>query len=459
MFGRISRRRQARAPLKYSMKRIGYIIEEIVSCENLEESIRYVLRGRRKGKSTTGKYLLEHKEEILKKMKADIESGEYKIPKYREFTINEKGKERVIQSIPLYDRVVVHAIMRVVEKHLTKRFIADSAASIKGRGGLYLLKRILKDMKNDPEGTQYIYKFDIRKFYQSIPQREMIEIVKRKFKDKRLINILSGFIQLLPSGISIGLRSSQVLGNLFLDYYLDHYIKDKLGVKYYRRYCDDIVVQGESKYALTQVIREIKQRIASIPGIEIKGNDQLFCIKDRCIDFLGYQVFWNGQIKIRKHIKKRFVKRWNRVKSTKRKVELIAALYAMTKHANAKNLFKTLTNTDMKTFAELGLTFTAKDGKKRFDVDSYSLGSLVNMKIIIEDFEKGIVTKEGDGRYVVKFRFVEEDESEGNEGKYFTNSEEMKQMLDKIADMDELPFLTTIKRTVFGKGKIKYVFS
>lgn len=440
------------------MKRAGYVIEEIITEENLEESLRYVMRGSKKKNSREGKYILKHKEEILKKIREDIESGEYKISGYREFKIIERGKERIIQIVPLYDRIVLHSIMNIVEKYLVKRFIKDSAASIKGRGGLYLIKRMLRDMRRDPEGTIYVYKFDIKKFYQSIPQDTLVWILGRCFKDRRLLKILEGCIRMLPTGISIGLRTSQVLGNLILDYFLDHYMKDYLGVRYYRRYCDDIVIQAESMYALTWIIRKVKERLSLIPGIKIKENEQLFCMNNRCIDFLGYQFFRDGKIKIRKHIKKRFARRWKRVKSRRRKQELIAAFYAITKHATSKKLFKKLTGIEMRSFSEFGLVFTAEDGKKRFDVTSYPLGDLQNKKIIIEDYEKNITTKEGDGRYVVKFR---DPEIGGlGEGKYFTNSEEMKQMLDKISELDDgFPFETTIKRQIFGKGKIKYIFT
>ena len=44
--------------------------------------------------------------------------------------------------------------------------------------------------------------------------------------------------------------------------------------------------------------------------------------------------------------------------------------------------------------------------------------------------------------------------------KFFTNSEEMKNILAQIKEVpDGFPFETTIKTEVFGKGRTKYVFS
>lgn len=61
---------------------------------------------------------------------------------------------------------------------------------------------------------------------------------------------------ILPEGISFGLRSSQGSGNLLLSVFLDHYLKDKCGVRYFYRYCDDGVVLGKTKAELW-MIRDI----------------------------------------------------------------------------------------------------------------------------------------------------------------------------------------------------------
>ncbi|WP_082211618.1 hypothetical protein [Parabacteroides timonensis] len=69
------------------------------------------------------------------------------------------------------------------------------------------------------------------------------------------------------------------------------------------------------------------------------------------------------------------------------------------------------------------------------------------------DFETDIKTKEGEGRYVVQY------ELDGQKGKFITASDEMKNILDQIKELGELPFETTIRRETFGGNKTKYVFS
>ncbi len=140
--------------------------------------------------------------------------------------------------------------MAVVDAHIKRRFIRTTGASIKGRGMHDLKAYIERDMRDNPEQTRYCYKFDISKFYESVDQRMLIDCVRRVFKDAKLIAILERFICMMPEGVSIGLRSSQGLCNLLLSVHLDHVLKDRLGVKYFYRYCDDGVVLAATKEEL-----------------------------------------------------------------------------------------------------------------------------------------------------------------------------------------------------------------
>ena len=95
------------------MRRVGYIIEEIVEPSNMEASFRQVLRGSKRKRSRQGGYLLAHKPEVLEELAAQIASGTFRVKDYREREIIEGGKLRRIQVIPMKDRIAVHAIMAV----------------------------------------------------------------------------------------------------------------------------------------------------------------------------------------------------------------------------------------------------------------------------------------------------------------------------------------------------------
>lgn len=440
-----------RAVIKNDMRREGYLIEEIVEPSNMEAAFRQVLRGTKRKRSRQGRIMLAHKEEVLEELSSRISDGTFRVKDYHEKIIMEGGKLRRIQVLSLKDRIAVHAIMSVVDEHLKKRFIRTTSASIKNRGMHDLLAYIRDDMKKDPEGTRYCYKFDISKFYESVRQDFVMYCVNRVFKDKKLIAMLDGFVRMMPEGISIGLRSSQGLGNLLLSVFLDHYLKDKCGIRHFYRYCDDGVVLGKTKAELWKIRDVIHGRINSI-GLSVKPNERVFPV-DEGIDFLGY-VIRPDYVRLRKRIKQKFARKMHEVKSRKRRRELVVAFYGMAKHADCNMLFKKLTGKEMKSFKDLNVAYKPEDGKKRFPGTVVSIRELVNLPIIVKDFEMGIKTEQGEDRCIVAI------EQNGEPKKFFTNSEEMKNILRQIEEIpDGFPFETTIRTETFGKGRTKYVFS
>ena len=434
------------------MRREGYIVEEIIEPSNMEDSFNQVLRGTKRKRSRQGRYLLAHKEEVLDELTASIASGSFRVKDYHERDIVEGGKLRRIQVLSMKDRIAVHAIMTIVDKHLRKRFIRTTSASVKKRGPHDLMAYIRRDMKDDPEGTQFCYKFDIRKFYESVKQDFVMYCVNRIFKDQKLIVMLDNFVRLMPEGISIGLRSSQGLGNLLLSVYLDHFLKDKYGIRYYYRYCDDGVVLGKTKEELWKIRDAVHERINSI-GLSIKPNERVFPVGEG-IDFLGYVIYAPDHVRLRKRIKQKFARKMHEVKSRRRRRELIASFYGMAKHADCHTLFKKLTGKKMRSFKDLNVSYKPEDGKKRFPGTVVSIRELVNLPIIVKDFETGIKTEQGEDRCIVSI------EQNGEPKKFFTNSEEMKNILAQVREMpDGFPFETTIKTETFGKGRTKYVFT
>ena len=433
------------------MRREGHIIEEVVEYSNMAESFDQVLRGSKRKKSRQGRYLLAHREEVIKELSERIADGTFTVANYRERTINESGKERRIQVLTMKDRIAVHAIMSVVDRHLKKRFIRTTSASIKDRGMHDLMQYIRRDMQEDPEGTRYCYKFDISKFYESVCQDFVSYCVRRVFKDMKLITMLDGFIHMMPQGISIGLRSSQGLGNLLLSVYLDHYLKDRYGVRHFYRYCDDGVVLGKSKAELWEIRDAVHEQVEQI-DLKVKPGERVFPV-DEGIDFLGY-VIYPDHVLLRKRIKQKFARKMHEVKSRKRRRVLIASFYGMAKHADCIMLFNKLTGKEMKSFKDLNVAYKPEDGKKRFAGAVVSIRELVNLPIVVKDFEVGVKTSQGEDRCVVSI------EHNGEPKKFFTNSEEMKNILQQVSEMpDGFPFETTIKAETFGKGRTKYIFT
>lgn len=433
------------------MHRDGFIVNQIADYSNMVAAFDQVLSGTKRKESRQGRYLLAHKDDVLKELSQKILEGTFRIKDYREITIVEHGKTRNIQVLTMKDRIAINAIMSVVDEHLKHRFIRTTSASIKNRGMHDLMLYIRRDLRDDPIGTKYCYKFDVEKFYESINQDIALFCVRKIFKDKKLITMLDDFIHMMPKGISIGLRSSQGLGNLILSVYLDHLIKDKYAVRYYYRYCDDVVILAKTKTELWEIREIIHSQLQNI-GLKVKSNERVFPTTEG-IDFLGY-IIRPEYVLLRKRIKKNFARKIRTVKSRKRRHELIASYWGMAKHADCINLFEKLTNITMKSFKDLNVSYHKDDGKKQFQGSVVSIRDLQNTKIIVRDFETGIKTEHGEDRCIVSI------EVDGVLKKFFTNSDEMKNLLTQISQIkDGFPFETVIKSESIGKGRIKYIFT
>ena len=178
------------------MHREGYIIEEIVEYDNFSLAFDTVLSGRKRKKSRTGRNLIANKENKIEQLIECIRRGWIEPIKYKEIDVDDGVKPRRVQVVSIEDRIKASAVMNVVDKHLKKRFIRTSSASIKNRGMHDLMRYICRDMLEDPEGTKYVYKFDIKKFYESVVQDFVMYCVKKIFKDNILISILEKMVRM-----------------------------------------------------------------------------------------------------------------------------------------------------------------------------------------------------------------------------------------------------------------------
>ena len=268
--------------------------------DNLREADEKARRGKRKSYGV--RMHDRNREENLVRLRESLLSGSFRTSSYNTFTIYEP-KERLIYRLPYYpDRIVHHAVMNVLEPIWMSIFTADTYSCIKKRGIHAAAKKLKRALKNDPEGTRYCLKLDIRKFYPSIDHDVLKSVVRKKIKDARLLSLLDEIITSAP-GVPIGNYLSQYFANLYLAYF-DHWIKEEKHVKNYYRYADDIVVLSSDKEELHKLRIEIEDYISNL-HLELKPNWQVFPVEARGIDFLGY-VFFHTHTLLRKSIKKNF---------------------------------------------------------------------------------------------------------------------------------------------------------
>lgn len=438
------------------------LIPEIVCEENMSDSFDYVI-GHLEYEEQRKKYR-PLRSSYVARLTAEIESGSFRIYKedVRELHVKDGPKERDVQAPTVYKRVGVHAIMVIVERYTYPSLIKNTAASIKGRGMHWMHHIIEDDLKNVPLLTKYYWQSDIEHYYDSIDHSLMKSVLREYISDKVLLPMLDNFVELLPNGLSKGLRSSQCYANLFLSR-IDHFMCERVPsyvlhsddgeeVRYlYYRYCDDVVILSGDKKSLWKLRDLYVSELAKL-NLRIKPNEAVRPISEG-LDFLGFVQFEDYSL-IRKRIKQKAARHLAKVKSRKRRQELIGSFKGMACHADCKHLYFKLTGKHMKKFSEMGVTYTPDDGKKRFPGNTVRLSSITNVPIVVLDYEKDMKTENGDDRYLVS---VKEGETFK---KFFTASKEMKQILDKISDIEDgFPFETIIRSEPFGDNKIKYIFT
>lgn len=314
------------------MKRKGNLYNQLITFENLKLADAHARKGKKHqygviqfDKNPDGNLLLLQ-ESLLNK--------NFKTSKYTTFTVYEP-KERIIYSLPYYpDRITHHAIMNVMEPLFASWFTNDTYSSIKGKGIHAAANNVKKALLNK-KATQYCLKLDIRKFYPSIDHDVLKALLRKKIKDNEMLWILDEIID-STDGLPIGNYLSQYFANFYLTYF-DHWIKETRGVKHYFRYADDIVIFADNKPELHRHLAVIKRYLKEELKLDVKHNYQLFPVKDRGVDFVGY-VFYHTHTLLRKSIKKRFA----RAVSKTPKRATIAAYYGWAKHADTKHLLKKL---------------------------------------------------------------------------------------------------------------------
>lgn len=316
------------------MKRVGNLYERIISIENLELADKKAQKGKKKQKQV--KKHNRNREQNIIELYEILKAKLYKTSEYYNFIIFEP-KRREISRLPYFpDRIVHHAIMNYLEGIFQPSFINQTYSCIKKRGIHKGLKDVNKALK-DEKGTIYCLKLDIKKFYPSVNKDILKSKLRHKIKDEDLLSLLSEIIDSYPKGLPLGNYLSQWFGNYYLTSF-DHWLKEVKTVKYYFRYCDDIVILHHSKEFLHKLRKEIQSYLLKI-DLRL-SNYQVFPVESRGINFLGY-ISFHRYILIRGSIKKKFLKMLKKRRNNKS----ISSYMGWFVHANClylveKSLFK-----------------------------------------------------------------------------------------------------------------------
>ena len=222
------------------MKRAGHFIESIAEPANLRLAFWKAAKGKRaKADCRAFQAKLDTN---LSTLRAQLLAGRVPVGEYHTFTIQDP-KERTICAAAFCERVLHHALMNVCEPVLERAAIFDSYAGRKGKGQLAAVRRAESYARH----YGWFLKMDIRKYFDSVDQCVLLELLARKSKDaavQRMFGQILASYETAPGrGLPIGNLTSQHFANFYLDP-LDRFVKERLRCRAYVRYMDDFVVWG-----------------------------------------------------------------------------------------------------------------------------------------------------------------------------------------------------------------------
>jgi len=303
---------------------------------------------------------------------------------YNVFLVKEP-KYRIIMSENIFDKVVNHLLSEYILLPLIEPKLIDmNVATRREKGlkmGLYYTKKYINSIRRDNPNF-YILKCDIHKYFYSIDHNILISKLESIINDEDIINIIRSilkstyknntntqikklvdnesthlknlnnaylrkrFIELnsIPyykeeKGLPIGNMTSQIFAIFYLND-LDHFIKEKLHIKYYIRYMDDFILFHPDKEYLKYCLEEIKKEVAKV-NLELNDKTKIISIKDG-LNFLGYRfIIKNNKLLviINRQTKKRIIRKLNHLEKKKpdNYLSVLASYKGYLKNASSSN--------------------------------------------------------------------------------------------------------------------------
>lgn len=263
-----------------------FTIAELASLENLALAARAARRGKSRRPDVDDYHRRE--ESHLLTLREALLNGTWRPGEYREFTVHEP-KRRLICAAPYADRVAHHALCRMLEPLIARRFIARSFSCQKGKGTTAARECVRKLVNRH----RYVLKCDIRKFFESIDHEILLARLDRAVHCPGVREMMRLIVEShatpdrdRPCGLPLGNLTSQLWANFFLDP-LDHWITEEEGFGAYARYTDDFLIFGDDKAALHTLRDGIAAQLAE-SRLEFAANKTRVMATREGVPFCGF---------------------------------------------------------------------------------------------------------------------------------------------------------------------------
>jgi RNA-directed DNA polymerase len=236
-----------------------------------------------------------------------LRSQTYRPQPYHSFLIHDP-KRRLVSAAAFSDRVVHHALIRLIEPLYEPRFIFDSYANRKGKGTHAALTRAQGFMRRWP----YVLQCDLRQFFPSVDHAVLMQCLGKRIPCGQTLNlcqtilvggagVLDGEYEMVyfpgddllscarPRGLPIGNLTSQFWANVLLDE-LDQFVKHEVRCKGYLRYVDDFLLFSDSKAELWEWKAAIREKLNPLRLSLHERESTVYPVKNG-IPFLGMRLF------------------------------------------------------------------------------------------------------------------------------------------------------------------------
>jgi len=286
------------------MRRHGRLFDTITGAANLAGAWCDFRRGKRRRPSV--RRFEQSAESELAELRRELLGGCYTPAGFRCLRISEP-KRRLIAAAPVRDRVVHHALYRVLAPRLDPGLIDTTFACLPGRGSQRAVLAFIAGLRRH----RYVLLLDVRHYFLSIDQAVLMDVMARRIKDRRVLELLatvarSGaglyqqpgvaeFLGLEPGfpppgcGLPIGNLTSQWWGNHYLSG-LDHFVKRSLRIPHYQRYLDDLALLAGSRHRLLEARDAVAEWLAAERHLRLKQPAAQPRASTERFRYLGYRV-------------------------------------------------------------------------------------------------------------------------------------------------------------------------
>ncbi len=295
----------------YSKTVLAHTYDDIISVENLLAAWKEFLRGKcdRDDVQIFKKRLMSN----VLALHRDLVGGNCKHLKYEAFRVADP-KPRDIHKASVRDRLLHRAIYRKVYSFLDATFIPDSYSCRTGKGmhkAMNQFRDFGRKESHNHTRTCWVLKCDIRKFFASIDQQILLEIVEQHIAEKNIraliTEVVGSFSTASGKGLPLGNLTSQLLANVYMNE-LDQFMKHKIKAKYYIRYADDFVILSRDRKWLETILPQVGDFLWSELRLTLHPDKVSIDTFAAGVDFLGWVHFPDYRV-LRTSTKRRMLRR------------------------------------------------------------------------------------------------------------------------------------------------------